>query len=73
MGFKNSLFYGTILHSACLSKNVELVKHLIQTQSIDINTKNVFIYILMTFYMFKYLILFFLLKMLWHFKNIVYL
>ena len=42
MGFKNSLFYGTILHSACLSKNVELVKHLIQTQSIDINTKNVF-------------------------------
>lgn len=42
MEFNNINIYQTILHFACLSGNVELVKYLISLDKLDITSKDIF-------------------------------
>lgn len=44
MLFQNILFFfnETILHIACESKNIDLVKYIISLKAIDINAKTIF-------------------------------
>ena len=44
MEFKNKNIYYTILHFACESGNLELVKFIISFNKIDITSKTIFIY-----------------------------
>ena len=44
MKFKNKNVFETILHSACKSGNLEVVKYIISLNKIDITSKTIFIY-----------------------------
>ena len=47
MEFENRNISETILHLACESGNIELVKYIISLNKIDITSKNIFIYCLL--------------------------
>lgn len=49
---KITFIYESILHKACQSGNIDLLKYLISLKEIDINVKNIFIFsfFFMTFY-----------------------
>lgn len=55
MEFLYLIFNCTILHSACMSGNFELVKYLISLKEITIKSKEIFDFYLMKFLLYLYL------------------
>lgn len=50
--FQNDNIYETILHSACQSGNIELVKYLIKMDQININSTDIILHIFQFNFMF---------------------